>query len=91
MRDDDDISFVILFRILSAYSMVGQGFEINSAVVALSTEPKLQAPFKKPVIIASNNLDPVEVSQSEEPTLLRDACPFKKPKKKIKDCKKGKI
>lgn len=53
---------MVIFHLFSAYSMIGQGYEINSAVVALSTEPKLKAPFKRPVIIASNNLDPVPVS-----------------------------
>ncbi|KAK3739586.1 hypothetical protein QZH41_002059 [Actinostola sp. cb2023] len=52
-----------LTRILSAesaYSMVGQGYEINSAVVALSVEPPLPPKLKRPIIIASNNLDPVQ-------------------------------
>jgi len=42
--------------------MVGQGYEINSAVVALSVEPPLPPKLKRPIIIASNNLDPVQVN-----------------------------
>ncbi|XP_032240907.1 adhesion G-protein coupled receptor G4 [Nematostella vectensis] len=58
-----------LTRILSAesaYSEVGHGFELNSAVIAMGMDPKPKEKFSEPVIIASRNLDSVEVD-GEQP------------------------
>ncbi|KAL9989659.1 hypothetical protein ACROYT_G004227 [Oculina patagonica] len=57
-----------LTRILSfesAYSDKGMAFEINSAVVSVSTDPKPASKLKDPVIIASSNLEEVDLEGDE--------------------------
>ncbi|XP_074621699.1 uncharacterized protein LOC141880144 isoform X2 [Acropora palmata] len=59
-----------LTRILSfesAYSNKGMAFEINSAVISMSVDPKPSDKLAKPVIIASRNLREVDVEADEEP------------------------
>ena len=48
--------------VVSAFSDEGQAFEVNSAVISASTDPKPPEKLTKPVIIASSNLEEVDVS-----------------------------
>lgn len=48
----------------SAYSDKGLAFEINSAVISMSVDPKPSGKLDEPVIIASRNLREVDVSFS---------------------------
>ncbi|XP_020632814.1 brain-specific angiogenesis inhibitor 1-like isoform X2 [Orbicella faveolata] len=57
-----------LTRILSfesAYSDKGMAFEINSAVISASTDPKPDSKLTDPVIIASSNLQEVDLDGDE--------------------------
>ena len=55
-------SFYVYF--VSAFSDEGQAFEINSAVISAATDPKPAEKLTEPVIIASSNLEEVNVSYS---------------------------
>lgn len=46
----------------SAYSDKGLNFEVNSAVISASTDPKPPTKLNDPVIIASSNLQEMAVS-----------------------------
>lgn len=50
----------------SAYSDKGLNFEVNSAVISASTDPKPPTKLNDPVIIASSNLQEMAVSWRKE-------------------------
>lgn len=60
--------FKTLTRVLSfesAFSDEGQAFEINSAVISAATDPKPAEKLTEPVIIASSNLEEVNLDGAE--------------------------
>ncbi|XP_068695146.1 uncharacterized protein [Montipora foliosa] len=76
MNDDKNgirisgFTYKTLTRILSfesAYSDKGLAFEINSAVISISMDPKPSGKLTEPVTIASNNLHEVNLEDDEEP------------------------
>lgn len=58
----DCFTFYVYF--VSAFSDKGQAFEINSVVISAATDPKPTEKLTEPVIIASTNLEEVDVSFS---------------------------